>query len=68
MQVKRLIFRGHLLPAFVTPFRHVREFMQVMHPEEMTDIANLRSIQQTAKFEEREKEFKKINTTILNQV
>jgi hypothetical protein len=48
MRVTRFIFRNHLLPAFVTPFHSMRDFMTVMHPEERANIVRLSDLQAQA--------------------
>lgn len=64
----RLVFRGHLLPAFVTPFRNLREFMQVVHPLEMETIGSLKDEQMEAHMGKFEKEYDTIRATVHQQV
>jgi hypothetical protein len=68
MRVARLVFRGHLLPSFVTPFRHIHEFMQVVHPAEMETIGNLKGDQMEARMGKFEKEYEIARATIHQQV
>lgn len=43
MDITRFIFRGHLLPPFVTPFTSLRLYLKMFAPEKYSDIVNLRA-------------------------
>lgn len=42
MKITRFIYKNHLMPPLVTPFRNISNFMQAMYPEEYESIKLLK--------------------------